>query len=428
MRHMADLEQELFGRLVDDPDAPGGLDEAARAAEPGNFLRHIVALGASKLADGLIDPKLVLAWLVGHLGAGAFWGGLLVPVREAGALLPQLFTAGVIGGMPRRKWVWAAGAAGQGGAALAILAVALTLRGPAAGAAMVIALAVLALARSACSVAYKDVLGKTVGQSRRGSATGLAASLASAGVIVFAALLLSGKLGRETLVLGAVALAGLCWLLAGAVFASLHELPQVHGNGPGRGRLVGALRMVGQDRQLQLFIVVRCLLIGTALAPPYLVMLAAPGGGRALGLLLLASAIASLVSSWVWGRLADRSSRRVLMWSGLAGGNALLLAVLLAGPGARLPPVATMVVLFGLMIAYHGVRQGRATYLVDMAPPGRRAVYTAVSNTVVGVVLLLAGAGAAMLVSRGVIWVIWAFAIAAFLGAGVAWKLDEASE
>ncbi|WP_345741679.1 hypothetical protein [Roseovarius nanhaiticus] len=52
---------------------------------------------------------------------------------------------------------------------------------------------------------------------------------------------------------------------------------------------------------------------------------------------------------------------------------------------------ALPLVLFVLMIAYHGVRQGRVIYLVDMAPHDRRAAYTAVSNTVIGVALLGSG-------------------------------------
>lgn len=48
--------------------------------------------------------------------------------------------------------------------------------------------------------------------------------------------------------------------------------------------------------------------------------------------------------------------------------------------------------LFFVVLAYQGVRLGRSTHLVDMAGQDQRAVYTAVSNTLVGVVLVLTGA------------------------------------
>ena len=41
---------------------------------------------------------------------------------------------------------------------------------------------------------------------------------------------------------------------------------------------------------------------------------------------MLVSALASFVSSYVWGRLADWSSRRVLMLTGLLGAAAMLAA------------------------------------------------------------------------------------------------------
>ncbi len=46
---------------------------------------------------------------------------------------------------------------------------------------------------------------------------------------------------------------------------------------------------------------------------------------------------------------------------------------------------------FVLSIAHAGVRLGRKTYLVDMAGGNKRTDYTAVSNTVIGVLLLITG-------------------------------------
>ena len=425
---MKEIEEQLFEVLVDDPDADGGLKGAQKQAEPVNFLRHVAALSGFKLGDGLVDAKLVLSWLLTHLGAGAGFIGLLVPIREAGSLLPQLFTAGAIGALAQRKWVWAAGSILQGLAALGIAIVALILQGAAAGLAIVGLLAVLALARSVCSASYKDVLGKTVGKTRRGTATGLAGSVSAAGVIVFALLLLWGPFDRAPLVIAAIMLAAGMWVLAGLVFATLDEEPQPRQNVLGLRQSLAQLSLLRQDRQLGRFVVARSLLVGTALAPPYLLVMAAgqQADDRHLGLLVLASALASLVSSWVWGRMADRSARQVLVWSGVAAAVALLIAIALGAMG-HAGTAGIAVVLFGLMIAYHGVRQGRSTYLVDMAPDDQRAAYTAVSNLVVGVVILIAGAASAALAILGAPWVIAAFALASVAGAWVAFGLKEVS-
>lgn len=423
MTHPVDT---IFRRLVANPTAQGGLSDDAKAVEPGNFLRHALALSGSKIADGLIDPKLVLSWLLTHLSAGAFWTGLLVPVREAGALLPQLFTTPYITAAPIRKWFWAGGSLVQGLCAAAIAIAGLTLSGRAAGITIVALLAVLALARSVCSASYQDILGKTVGKSRRGTATGFASSTASVGVIVFAGVLLLGWGDRAVIVTGALLLASAFWLLAVAVFATLHEVrsePRCL-----RSVGLGQLGLLRDDPQLRRFIMVRSLLVGTALAPPYFILLQPDSALRQLGALVLASSCASFLSSYIWGRLSDRSSRRVLIYAGLAGGGVLSAVCLLALTGAVVAPGVIPLALFGLMIAYHGVRQGRSTHLVDMSGTDRRAQYTALSNTVVGIVLIITGAGFAAVASLSVPLVIALFAVMCWAAAALAAGLREVQE
>ena len=418
------LERALFDRLVDDPDRDGGLDEQARAAEPANFLRHGGSLSATKLADGLLDPKLVLSWLVTNLGASSGLVGLLVPIREAGALLPQLITAPRIHAMARRKWAWAGGSLVQGLAAAGIAITGLTLDGDAAGITICVLLAVLALARSVCSVSHKDVLGKTVGSSRRGSVTGFASSAASAGVVIFALILLIGVFDRYAVVIAALLLAAAGWLLAAAFFATIEEepTPREHGGTPW-----GQLALLREDPQLVRMIVVRGLLTATALAPPYLVLLGSKDAEDLanLGGLVLASSAASLLSSYVWGRLSDHSSRAVLERSGTSAAIALAAALGLYAAGVATEPWAMPVALFGLMISYHGVRVGRSTYLVDMAPEDQRPAYTAVANTVIGIVLLAVGALGAAFAAIGAAATIGVFAAMCVAAAVIARGLDE---
>ncbi len=424
----ASLTTRAFDAVTDRSDAEAeDITEAARRAEAGNFLRHGASLSLSKLADGLIDPKLVLSWLMGALGAPAVLTGLLVPVREAGALVPQLFTAARIRGMGRRKWAWAAGAAGQGVAALVILAAALWLEGWAAGGVIVAALTVLALARSVCSVSFKDVLGKTVDKPRRGTVTGFAASLASAGVLVFAGVLMLGVVERFTLVAGAIALAGVAWLGAALVFATIREEDRP-GDAEGEATGLGQMALLREDADLRRFVLARVMLIPTALAPPFLVMLAGEAGDErwgALGAMLAASALAGLVSGWVWGRLSDRSSRQVLAISGAVAAGFLLLAVGFGVAGLMGTAWAAPVALFGLMVSYRGVRVGRSTYLVNLAPEAQRASYTAVANTVVGVALLAGGLFGVLASVAGPGVVLAVFAGIALAGAGVAWRMKE---
>lgn len=379
------------------------IPESACNDQPRNFITHIVSLGATKTADGLIDPKLVLSWLLTQLGAPAVYIGLLVPVRESGALLPQLLTAASLRRLSKRKWAWSVGSAVQGLSAASIALAAIFLEGAAAGIAIVTALGILALARSVCSVTYKDVLGKTVSKARRGTATGTASSLAALFVIIFGGVLATGTLARMPVVLAGLLIAAGLWLLAAILFSTLQE--EAGATEGGENPLSAAMENFGllaKDAQLRRFIASRGLLISTALAPPFMVALGSDGEAEnafgGLGLLVIASAGASLLSSYVWGRLADRSSRKVLIFSAIAATIALAATLTLDAVGLLTAVWGLPAVIFALMLAYQGVRLGRSTHLVDMATQDTRAAYTALSNTIIG--LLLAAGGAFSLLAE----------------------------
>jgi hypothetical protein len=82
-------------------------------------------------------------------------------------------------------------------------------------------------------------------------------------------------------------------------------------------------------------------------------------------------------------------------------------------------------VLFVLMLAYHGVRQGRSTYLVDMSPEDSRATYAAVANLSIGLILLATGAFGGGLGTVGAIWAVAGFAVMAAAGGALALTLRE---
>jgi len=394
--------------------------------EAQNGLRHIVALSLSKVADGLIDPKLVLSWLLGVLGAPAVFIGMLVPIREAGALLPQIAMAGILQRRRQRRWVWVLGSAGQGVAALLIALAALTLAGWAAGLAICGILAGLAVSRAACSVSYKDILGKTVGKTRRGTVTGAAGSVSSAAVFVFALLLVSGVLQNERAVIAAIAVAGVLWLLAAAVLGRLREEDSAT---DGRADAESYLKILKDDRNLRQFILVRGLLVSTALAPPYLVVLGTRSGAEALGMLgglVLASSAAGFVSSYVWGWLADRSSRIMLLLAGILGALSMVLAIIAAVNGLANVIWVIPSILFVLMVAYHGVRQARSTYLVDISPEDRRSVNAAIANTAIGLILLAVGAVGGALTWLGPQAALAGFAAMSLLGGLLALRLRDA--
>lgn len=369
------------------------LDELA-PGETRNGAIHLAALTLTKSADGIIDPKLVLSGALAALGAPGVFIGALVPIREAGALAPQIGLAAWVQKAATRRFFWAAGSALQGLAAAAIAVALMTLEGATVGWAVTGALVVFALARALCSVTYKDALARSIPKTRRGTVTGWAGSAASAFVLGFAALLATGILPSEprTLALAIVA-AGVAWVAAALLFTRLDER-EVEPD-PDETAAESLTRPFS-DAQFRRFVIARALLTGTALAPPFLLLAAATERGdtlNQLGPMMIASALASILSAAVWGRLSDRSSRKVLAASGLIAAVVFAVAAFLAittgGLGGTLGAAAF---LFVAQTAYEGVRAGRKLHLTDMATDANRTAYTALSNTLIGVVLVAGGA------------------------------------
>ncbi|RUR32032.1 MFS transporter [Vreelandella andesensis] len=372
-------------------------DEACHE-QPRNFFLHLCASLGNKLADELSSARLVLPWLMGIIGAPVWMVGLLVPIREAGALLPQLFVAGFIRLKPTRKWVWVAGAIIQALAALALALLALVGSGSLGGAMVLSALVLLSLARGLSSIATKDVLGKTIAKRRRGTLMGWSGSVAGAATLVAGGVLMwfgdqSGNVALAILLV--VAAAG--WLLNAVSAARIAEVPgAVEGGENAWDSIKLGLSLLKEDRNFLHFNLARALLLSSALALPYLALLGQQQSGTnlgGLGLLVVVSGAAAMVASPVWGKRADQSSRRVMRDAAIGTVICCLLGASLAWlPNQWSQNVWPYAIIYALLvIVHHGVRLGRKTYLVDMATQENRALYVALSNTLTGILMLVVG-------------------------------------
>ncbi|KAA5804592.1 MFS transporter [Alkalicaulis satelles] len=394
------LAARIYEALYDDAEARVCKDipEDACRHQPRNFVFSAIALALTKSGDRLVDPKLTLAWLISGLGAPGYLIGLIAPVREAGSLLPQLFIARWIRERERRKFVWAGGAIGQALALFAMALAALALEGEAAGWALIGLLALFALARAFCSVSHKDVLGKTVSKTRRGAVSGYASSLSGLAALGFGALLIAAPETEPSVIALILAAGGVLWVIAALAYLQLAEAPgATQGGANAIPEAFAQLALLRTDPAFARFVLARAFFMATSLLPPFFVAYAQSLTGTdlaGLGAFLIASSAAGFASGWAWGRSADTSARWVLA---VAGVTAALACALVAGAGLADAALADSiwfhaVALFLLAFAHQGVRLGRATYVVDLATQETRAAYTAVSNTVIGVLLLVFGA------------------------------------
>ncbi|MGR8921662.1 MAG: MFS transporter [Gammaproteobacteria bacterium] len=429
--------ESLYEKLtnVEDARACADIPDAACRESPRNFLLLLASSFLTRLGDALANPKTVLAWLMSSLGAPSYMLGALVPIRESGSLLPQLVIASFVRRMPRRKWAWVAGAVLQALAVAGIAAVAVSLEGVAAGWALLALLAAFSLARGLCSVAAKDVTGKTVPRGSRGQLTGWADG--SAGLVTvgagFALLLGVAGDGAPAFFGWALAGAGLLWLLAAGVYAAVEEFPgETGGGGNAMREAIARLALLRDDPPFRHFVATRSLLLCSALTAPFLVALGQErvGTGAALlGLFVLASGGASLAAAPFWGRFADRSSRQVMVIAAtLTAATGLgVVAIDLLWPALTRHPGFLPLAYFVLSVAHGGVRVGRKTYIIDLAGGNKRTDYVAVSNTVIGVVLLVTSLVGALAVVVGVRGMLLLLSLMGALGALSARRLPEAN-
>ncbi len=410
-------------------------DETGREDLRWNRARIIGAQALQNAGDQIVKASTVLPWLLSALGSPSWIIALLVPVRESGSMLPQAAMTPWVRRQRQRKWVWVAGAAGQAIATATMALVAATMSGSAAGLAIVAALAVFALSRALTSIASKDVLGRTVPKGQRGQITGLAAAV-SGGVAVVVGLgirLLGGDEVNAGVLATLIAVAAVLWVGALAVYATIRE-PEgdTDASGDQDGWVVRARDLLWNDAPFRKFVTVRALLLVSALSPPFIVSLAADQGGSALsrlGPFVVASGVAGIIGGRIAGPIADRSSRRLMVW-GAALASAVIFAQLAL---SAILPADDLLWLFVssyflLTLVHTGVRVGRKTYVVDMASGDQRTEYVAVSNTAMGILLLVAGAVSSGLAQLGTGAALAFLALLGVVGVLVAQSLPEISK
>jgi len=466
--------ERLYGQLVRrSATAEAELPDAVRREVPGNGVRQVVAQALQSSGDHTVNASTVLPWLLHALGAPTALVGLLVPIRESLSMLPQALLMPLILRRRQRKRVFVAGALVQAAAAGAMALTAALGEGLAAGLAIVAALAVFALARCLCSIASKDVQGRTIPKGERGQVTGLATTAGGVAALLLGTgvRVLGGADPTAEVLAWVIAGGAVLWVLAAAMYARVREPDEDPGERAGDGRAADAggpaamaevaasangdatadaggpaasadagwLRQafgpLRDDRELRRFVTVRSLLLVSALTPPFLVSLAAQAGSGALaglGAFIVSAGLAALLGGPIMGRLADRSSRTLMsVGAGLAAAIVLLVVAVTALPGfdgATWWGAATYIgAYFALTLTHTGVRVARKTYIVDMADGDRRTRYVAVSNSAMGVILLAVGGVSAALALVNPLWALLLLAALGLAGVIAARGLPEVS-
>ncbi|MCC5876283.1 MAG: MFS transporter [Candidatus Sumerlaeia bacterium] len=419
----------------DDDRSCESIPDSACKDVPASFFLNVGNGTCTKLAEQIASPGLVLPWLLAAIGAPIYLAGLLVPIRQAGAMGPQLIIAGAIRGFSRRKFFWVGAGLVQGIALAAMIPAVLYLPPHAAGWAIVSLLAIFSVASGVGSVSFKDVVAKTIPKGRRGRLLAIRASLG--GALATAAGLSLRVWGDDegtNLYVILLGVAAALWIVGAFLFAAIPEPAGVTDGGRSALReAIAGWKILGEQRGFRHFIAARSLLaLGVALSTPFFALLVhneTSGNLASLGIIVAATSIASVISSPFWGWMSDRSSRQVLIAAGCIGCVTAVVAVLLIPHlGGVFQTVLFSVIFVALGLSQAGNKLGRKTYLVDGAPEKDRPTWVAVANTIVGLVTLAAsglGLIAEWITPSGLILVLACFTA---LGVFFAWLMPEAEQ
>lgn len=350
-----------------------------------------------------MNAKVTLPWLITAIGAPASLVPLLVPLRESGSLIPQVFFSPWVQTFSLRKHVWIAGAIGQAACIAAMGLLILTQQGLAAGLALIALVALFSVAKSLTSLSSKDVIAKTIDKDWRGKLGGFSDGVSGIATLAGSIILVTQNTTGYNINQCAYAyfIASVLLLISTAMYYRIDE-PSDTSTQNDTDSLQSRIKTCLSSATFRQFLCTRVCLLSSPLAAPFLVMMGSSDKESAfqtLGGFLLANAIANIVAGPIWGYAADLSSRKVMMLASLSSAlvciSAAIIAYLELGGAAWIFPSLFLL----LTVAHQGIRIGRQTYVINMAEGNQRTEYVAISNSLIGFALLAcSGIGLLLLV------------------------------
>lgn len=342
----------------------------------------IAGLSLNKLADLLISAKTTLTALLVSVGAPVWMIGWLVPIRESGALLPQVLISICLRKHAQRHIVWRIGMITQVFSVVGMLLSVILFSGFMAGILVLSSLVLLSLGRSACSLTVKDMEADVAKKGERGNLIGVASTVSGVVTLVIAIPLViyDGALTSNILlvVLCASMLAFILTLICVWPIKTRVEVENSSEN----------TFSINFDTTIYKFIFVRGLFVHSALVAPYFMIERNGDVKELLPIYIGAEATAALLSSIIWGKIADKSAKLTLRLSGLLALGACV--GLLFWQTSSI--VTSALLFFVLSVAHAGVRTGRKTYSLDVKEGHDRTELVGFSNTAIGIILLAFGA------------------------------------
>jgi hypothetical protein len=386
--------------------------------------RIVTALVLSKLTDILLSAKTTLPTLLNALGVPSWMLGFLVPLREAGALLPQAAMSAWLIRKRSRRMPWVVSMLIQMFFIFAMIFVPLILLplfmseasqlyALLSGLIVLASLVGLSFARAMTSLTMKDIQGKHLEKGTRGNAVGIASTIAGVLSLSFATFtFLAGKMNEQVILIIAV-LCFVAMLLSVLTLKSLEtdiDVMSSSAKGP-RSKKVMAAKITSYIKtfsgQLGLFVLVRSCFVHTALIAPFFIVwassLSSQDGFITLSGFIIAQAAATILSSYIWGLLSDHNAKLTMQLGAITVLLVCLASIFIIHFELRqfIHSIWFVIGYFLMSVGHEGARSGRKIYALDIKEGSDRTDFIGKANTAIGAVILLLGAFYATLTFAG---------------------------
>lgn len=373
-----------------------------------SFILGVVNGALFEFAERLIDPPLVLTWFVSRLTSSNLLVGLVAPLGDAGWFLPQIFISGLVQRMPRKMLSYTLAAVVRAIAWFLVAAAVWLVDSPVLLlVTFFILYGVARLAAGLGGLGFFEVVAKTIPVNRRGSF--FAWRMLTGGLLGLGA----GVVTREVLNRFAFPHGhALLFVIYDAViipamlaFIIIREPPGTDApQAPTlRQQLQRARQLLRTDAIFRRYMGMRTALGLAGIALPFYGVyarnvLGAPEG--MVGIYVAVRVGAGLLANLPWGSLGDRKGNRlVALWLSLGSALTSLLALALAGwvaispsGGPWLPYLALPLFLLNGALAPASMLVG-SNFLLELVPEAERPLYLGLSNTLIGIVVLISGFG-----------------------------------
>ncbi len=362
------------------------------------------------LAEALIDPPLVLTWFVSQITSSNLLAGLVSPLGNAGWFLPQVFVSARIQRMERKMPSYTLTAVIRTIAWVLLAVMVWTVDDPRILLTSFFVLySVARLTSGLAGLTFFDVVAKTIPARRRGSffswrqllgsILGLGGGWIVKTVLNHPALAFPNGHALLFTLYCVVMVPGL------VSFIIIREPSRKVVNTPVKTseQLQRAGQLLRENGVYRRHLSARTALILAGIALPFYGIyakdkLGAPEG--MVGIYVTTRIAAQMLFNLPWGRLSDRYGNRLAMkLLSLGSGATALLALILTAlvgslqlQGTWLPYLALPLFFLDGAIRPAQVLSG-SNFLLELVPEDERPLYMGLSNTLMGVVVLISGLG-----------------------------------